>query len=376
MRDQRLKALHNDIDDIDKKIFELIAQRNQVSERIGLYKQDNGLPQRDYAYEKHVIDHAQSVATQHNLPHSLYHAIAISLVRSAISIEEKHAISSANQGNGRDILVIGAAGKMGGWMMRFLQSQGFGVVSADPSKLIEGVESYHAWQDMDDLNRFDAIIVAPPLRSTNDTLLELATRKPRGVVFDVGSLKTPLRTGIAALHKAGVPVTSIHPMFGPDVELLSGRHIIFIDCDDDHARRYAHELFRSTTAVQVDMTLDEHDQLIATVLGLSHATNIAFLDALVKSGQSAPRLAQMSSTTFDAQLKVANDVAHENPWLYYDIQALNEFGLQALDHLQDSIVHLRNVVATKDVDTFVSIMEIGRAYLDGRTPNRDVLKSG
>ena len=60
-------------------------------------------------------------------------------------------------------------------------------------------------------------------------LQELAQRKPRGIVFDIGSLKTPLRQGIVALRAAGCRVTSVHPMFGPDTELLSGRHVIFID---------------------------------------------------------------------------------------------------------------------------------------------------
>jgi hypothetical protein len=45
--------------------------------------------------------------------------------------------------------------------------------------------------------------------------------------------------------------------------------------------------------------------LIAYVLGLSHALNIAFFTALAGSGEAAPRLAQLSSTTYDAQVDVA-----------------------------------------------------------------------
>ena len=59
----------------------------------------------------------------------------------------------------------------------------------------------------------------------------------------------------------------------------------------------------------VVMGLDEHDRLIAFVLGLSHALNIAFFTALAESGEAAPRLARMSSTTFDAQLDIATSVA-------------------------------------------------------------------
>src|SRR5439155_629410 len=79
----------------------------------------------------------------------------------------------------------------------------------------------------------------------------------------------------------------------------------------------ARALFAPTMAEQVVMSLDDHDRLIAYVLGLSHALNIAFFTALAESGEAAPKLAQMSSTTFDAQLDVASRVAQESPELYY-----------------------------------------------------------
>src|SRR5690606_36735845 len=123
-----------------------------------------------------------------------------------------------------------------------------------------------------------------------------AARKPRGEVFDIGTLKTTLRQGIEALQSAGVKVTSVLPMFGPDTELLSGRHVIFIDMGNKQAIDVAQELFGSTMAEQVVMGLDEHDRLIAYVLGLSHALNVAFFTALAESGEAAPRLAQLSST--------------------------------------------------------------------------------
>ena len=59
----------------------------------------------------------------------------------------------------------------------------------------------------------------------------------------------------------------------------------------------AQEIFQPTMAERVVMGLDEHDRLIAYVLGLSHALNIAFFTALAESGEAAPRLARMSSTT-------------------------------------------------------------------------------
>ena len=185
----------------------------------------------------------------------------------------------------------------------------------------------------------DLIVVATPLKIANEVLLEIAERRPQGVVFDVGSLKTPLRAG-SPRCAAGVQVTSVHPMFGPDTELLSGRHVIFVDLGDATALAAARALFASTMADLVVMGLDEHDRLIAYVLGLSHALNIAFFTALAESGEAAPRLARMSSTTFDAQLDVATRVAAENPELYFEIQSLNAYGEESLSALLAAVERL------------------------------------
>jgi len=163
-----------------------------------------------------------------------------------------------------------------------------------------------------------------------------------------------------------VKVTSLHPMFGPDTELLSNRHVIFIDMGSPEALAAARGLFAPTMAEQVVMGLEEHDRLIAYVLGLSHALNIAFFTALAESGEAAPRLARLSSTTFDAQLDVAGAVAEESPELYFEIQALNDYGAESLQALSGAVERLRAAVLTRDFATFRSLMEQGLAYLSDR----------
>ena len=119
-------------------------------------------------------------------------------------------------------------------------------------------------------------------------------------------------------------------------------------------------------AEQVVMSLDEHDRLIAYVLGLSHALNIAFFTALAESGEAAPKLARMSSTTFDAQLEVAGSVAQESPELYYEIQSLNDYGAESLEALSQAVERIRTAVLSQDQAAFVALMRRGRDYLADR----------
>ncbi len=257
---------------------------------------------------------------------------------------------------------------MGGWFAEFLASQGFRVAIADPMGGIPGFDSVVDWQS--DALDFDLIVIATPLSATTPVLKSLAQRAPRGLIFDLGSLKTPLRAGLDALVKAGCRVTSLHPMFGPDTELLSGQHVIFIDLGHQQALQEAQELFAPTMAERVVMDLDEHDRLIAYVLGLSHALNIAFFTALAESGEAAPRLAKLSSTTFDSQLEVASRVAAESPDLYFEIQSLNDYGGESLLALQQAVERLVGAVKAKNSGEFTALMTRGRAYLDVRAAAR------
>jgi chorismate mutase/prephenate dehydrogenase len=155
-------------------------------------------------------------------------------------------------------------------------------------------------------------------------------------------------------------------MFGPDTELLSGRHVIFIDLGHAEALRQARALFAPTMAEQAVMGLDEHDRLIAYVLGLSHALNIAFFTALAESGEAAPRLVRLSSTTFDAQFDIASKVAEESPELYFEIQRLNDFGAESLDALARAVETVRSAVFAGDQARFTALMRQGRDYVQGR----------
>ena len=280
--------------------------------------------------------------------------------------QERIRVAASGRGDGKTAMVIGGTGKMGRWFTEFLSSQGYAVTIADPGRRPDNASYPYIADWRESTLDFDLIVVATPLKIANQVLQQLAERKPRAVAFDIGSLKTPLRQGLDALVNAGCKVTSVHPMFGPDTELLSGRHVIFVDLGCKEAIDAAQELFGSTMAQQAVMGLDEHDRLIAYVLGLSHALNIAFFTALAESGEAAPRLAQLSSTTYDAQVDVATKVAGESPDLYFEIQHLNDYGRESLLALRGAVEKLWLAVARGDAPQFTAMMQQGREYLAGR----------
>lgn len=361
-----LSDLRRTLTEVDGRILELVAERQRLVEEIGRSKQVKGQATRDFAREKDVIEGAVAKGQGLGIPSDTVEVLMRLLIRSSLTTQEQHRVSSEGRGSGRRALVIGGAGQMGRWFVEFLTSQGYGVEIADPAAEAGQPGARRDWEE-GPLDQ-DLIVVAAPLVKSGQILQGLARRKPGGLIFDVGSLKSPLRGGLTALAEAGCRVTSVHPMFGPDTRLLSGRHVIFADVGHAGATREARALFESTMVEQVEMSLEQHDRLIAFVLGLSHALNIAFFTALAESGAEVPLLSRLSSTTFDAQLEVCSRVAGENPWLYFEIQSLNEHGPAALSALARSVQRIRDAVDSGDAEGFVRLMEQGRDYLASRRP--------
>jgi chorismate mutase/prephenate dehydrogenase len=355
-----LEQLRKNLSAVDRQLVELIAERQNIVSAIGKSKLSTGTGTRDYKREKDVLDMGRAQAEELGVDPDLIENLLQLLIRTSLESQERDRVAAEGKGDGRRALVIGGAGKMGRWFAEFFASQGFETTVADVT-IEDGPKRFRNWTDAG--VDFDVIVVAAPLAVSGRILAQLAVLKPPGLVFDIGSLKSPLLDGLAELRAAGCRVTSLHPMFGPDTRLLSGRHLIFCDAGDPEATRDAKELFAATMVEQLDMGLDDHDRLIAYVLGLSHALNIAFFTALAESGEAAPKLAQMSSTTFDSQLLVSGAVAQDNPRLYFEIQNLNKFGLGPLDALCDAAKRIRETVADGDEDAFVELMERGRDYL-------------
>jgi chorismate mutase/prephenate dehydrogenase len=363
-----LDELRTALTQLDEDLIRLVARRQALSQQVAAVKRATGRATRDFGREREVILRGRNSAEALGVSPDLAESLLRALIQSSLTTQEQARVVAQAQGTGKRALVIGGCGKMGGWFAEFLASQGFRVAIADPSGSRSGFERLDDWQS-DPLD-FDLIVLATPLSSTTSLLLTLAERAPRALIFDLGSLKTPLRAGLAALKQAGCRVTSLHPMFGPDTELLSGRHVIFIDLGDPQALLEAQELFIPTMAERVVMGLDEHDRLIAYVLGLSHALNIAFFTALADSGEAALRLGQLSSTTFDSQLEVATRVAAESPELYFEIQSLNDYGAESLSALATAVARLVRSVEAQDAEEFKALMLRGRAYLDVRAAAR------
>jgi chorismate mutase / prephenate dehydrogenase len=365
-----LLELRRRLDAIDTGIIDLIAERQAVVTTIAEHKLKTGLPLRHYEREREVIDRGVARAESRGLPGSVARDILETLIHHSLSNQETHKLVQSDHGQGRRALVIGGLGRMGLWMSRYLDMVGYNVDVTDLAGGDTPFTRVNDWQSV--AHDYDLIVVAVPLRPSNDILLQLAEIRPQCLVFDIGSLKGPMREGLDAMRRNGCRVCSVHPMFGPDEIGLSGRHILFVDVGDPRAVSEARELFSHTAADCVELSLEEHDEVMAWVLGLSHLVNIAFAGALAESGEAVPLLKQISSSTFSAQLNVATQVVNENPHLYYEIQQGNENTAEVSRQFRKVLDELMCSVVANDEAVFTRYMGAAKQRLAAEKSGKSI----
>ena len=356
-----LEDLRKQLGAIDREIIGLLARRQDISAQVGKVKHDAGVPSRDFAQEVRVVGRARDQAEKAGLPGDLAENIVRLLINASLSRQERVRLQARGQGQGHRALVVGGGGQMGRWFCEFLGSQGYAVTVADPHTPPRKLPHVENWREAS--GEFELTVVAAPVAVSAGILRDMRRARHTGLIFDIASIKAPVKDELTRMAADGMQVASIHPMFGPHTDLLSGCHILLMDVGAPEAARSAAEVFDGTMAEILPVPLDQHDRLIAWVLGVSHAINLAFIHALEESGEQAPVLARMSSTTFDAQLDVARAVAADNPRLYFEIQQLNPHGAEVLGELMSTVGELSRIVGDGDESAFVRLMESGRRYL-------------
>lgn len=357
----KITKLRQNLDKIDEQIIGLLAERQMNVDAIGSVKLNTQSPTRDYQREKQVIDNIVKCAIEKNIDADIAQQIFSLIIRTSLEKQENQKINTSNYGSEKSALIIGGNGKMGQWFAQFLNNQGFKVDISDINSDADNNIDYQTCE-----LPYDFIIVAAPITASVRIIQHLAKLKPTGIVLDIGSIKSPLKLPLMQLLDAGCKVVSIHPMFGPNIKLLSNKHVIFIDLGDSDSVTKVKQLFQPTMVEQIDMQLEDHDRLIAYILGLSHVLNIAFMSVLSESGEAAETLARLSSTTFDAQLSIGANVVSENPHLYFEIQKLNNYSQSTLNALGDAVQRIITVVNNNQEQAFVNIMQKVQSYMHSR----------
>ncbi len=343
---------------VDRELMALVSERMRLATDVGQAKRVLGLPVRSFGTEAEVLARYRAAAADAGLEHEFAEAVALLLIDGAVRRQEELS-GRATPTEAQSVVVVGGAGKMGGWFRGFFEGQGHHVRIIDPS-LVAGDPSLASDAE---LAAADLVVVAVSLAATPRVLAEVLSVQPRGLVLDIASLKSHLVDQLRAATAGGLRVASLHPLFGPEVRTLGGRVMAVCDCGNSMAADEAAALFADTAVTITRLKVEEHDRYMQFVLGLSHLVSLLFAATVTRSGMSAAELNAMASTTWLKQVRTAAEVAGESPELYYEIQRLNQHSPELFAKVREQLGALEAAALADDPSAFVALMTAARDFL-------------
>lgn len=363
MSENEIVRLRAEVASVDTEIVALVAKRLHLAERIGLEKQFAGLAVRDTGVEEQVQVRLLRECGVRGISDGFATSLATALIDE--SVRRQQALRPPKLRPQR-VLVVGGAGQMGRWLCRYFQSRGYPVAVNDLAGPLEG---FPFEPDLvTAAAAADVIVVSVPMSVAPSVLQALENLRPPSLIFDICSIKAPVEKVLRRMGAAGLRVASVHPMFGPNLWPLSTGTILYSDCGNGTAVVEAKDLFRPSGAAAVDVSLDHHDELMATLLGVSHVTLLTFARAVAASPFDLAGLRRPAGTTF-SRLSVAVSGLLEDPAdLLRDIQALNPQTPDVHRRMREALDAWRRASDDSDTKEFVTMIEEARAFFGGVHP--------
>ena len=224
------------------------------------------------------------------------------------------------------VAIIGGSGKMGKWFARHLLKEGKQVVitGRNRRKLLAaaqelGVDS--ATGNVEAVRQADVILISVPVDNFERVVEELSPHTHSDqIILDITSLKvSPVETMHRHIKKGLVLGT--HPVFGPGARDMNGQNFVLTPTSEEEntlaqkIKQYLEERGANATL----MTPQEHDEMMAVVLGLSHFIAIVSADALLTS-EKFKQMKDIGGTTYRVLLTLVESVISEDPELYASLQ--------------------------------------------------------
>jgi prephenate dehydrogenase/chorismate mutase len=344
-----LAALRGMIEEIDLRLVELMAARNQAAELIGEVKKEGGIQLRNMNLEKAVIARYRAAAEGTSLPQDVAESIGRILITSSVEMQAPMLRSKCK----KKVTIIGGSGRMGQWMKRYFDSMGATVNIVDVNV-----------GEIKDASKSDIVIIATPIPSIENVLKDVdAICKKSALIFDIASVKSSFVHAIKEIAKRR-KVCSVHPMFGPSALSMTNRNVIICDCGNANAVKEAKELFDNDSSNVMTTSVERHDELMAFAMSLAHASNIAFFTALRESGIQFSELKNAASTTFNRTMEVSSSVSKEDSELYHAIQRMNANAETMWKVYENAIKEVKEASLSPESKKFKEIMKKGKDYLE------------
>jgi chorismate mutase/prephenate dehydrogenase len=349
---QALTALRDQIDAIDGRVLELLAERMQVVAQIAAVKQKERVQIRDFGRERAVLDDRKRRAEALGISVEPVESIYRQIMLASRDYQASLGAAASIEVEKKKIAIIGGLGQMGQMLGRMFRELGHEVVLADVGTTPTPEEAAAS---------VDVVIISVPIASTIAVIEAIGPRvKADGLILDVTSLKqAPLE---AMLRASRASVVGTHPMFGPGVHSLQGQRVVVCKGRGEPWHDWLIRNFEARGLIVTAATAEEHDRGMALVQVLTHFQTQVLGWALARIGVPLEQSLRFTSPAYLMELYVAARHFGQDPLLYGPIEMQNPETQRVTAAFRRAADELSEVLAQRDQARFNKIFEEVRAF--------------
>ena len=272
------------------------------------------------------------------------------------------------------VAIIGGSGKMGRWFANFLLKEGKEVIitGRNERKLLEAKRQLgvKVATNVEAVKSADAILISVPIDNFEEVVEQVSPyMRPEQVIIDITSIKVfPVET----MHKhikAGLTLGT-HPVFGPGARSIANQNFILTPTSENERTlaQKVRKYLEARGAKVALMTPQEHDEMMAVILGLSHFIAIVSADTLL-SFDGLKQMEAISGITYKVLLTLVESVISEDPGLYASLQMSLPNMAEIEKLFQKRVKTWAGLVKKKDRQEFVRRMSALRSRLEEVNPD-------
>jgi prephenate dehydrogenase len=243
--------------------------------------------------------------------------------------------------------VIGGTRGMGRWFARFLKKQGFAVAVCDEKTKLTPAEL---------AGSCDVVIVSVPIGKTVGIIEAIGPLlNQESLLMDLTSLKAaPVE---AMLKYSSSEVIGCHPLFGPQVRSVRGRHIVLCPSRTRRWLPWLRSLLQAAGGRIVETSPEEHDRRMAPVQGLNHLNSLLMGVVLSETDVRPAELSPFSTPAFEEKMKLVKKILRPHVRLSAEIMVLNPDMEKIVTLYEQTFCDMKTLIRGKDTEGLIALME-------------------
>ena len=305
---QNLENLRKQLDAIDQKIVSLLAKRQAEVEKVVKLKKAHNIPVYHPAREENLISQLRNQGAEAGLNADFIEDLYRRILRQSRA-EQTARLSQKGVRAGATVLMVGGMGRMGQYFSKWFADSGYRVRILDRNH----------WLNVDKLcHGIELAIISVPIEVTTEVAGKLGPHLPVNCVLaDITSIKEqPLNAMLDAFQG---PVIGLHPLFGPSTSTMDKQIVVVTPGRNLPSCRWVIDQFSAWGAIILQVTAQEHDEIMSIVQTVRHFATFAFGQFLCHKQIDLSRTLEFSSPIYRLELGMVGRLFAQDPSLYSEI---------------------------------------------------------